>query len=135
MPVRIQESNRRSIRGVPKNADNFSFPQDLLDAQVALLEARAAYEGYARALPWAAVPMPGWEAEKQLHTTYRSSRPASPGYTEEQAAEVERLRSRLVEISATVTVHPFWESVDRENVVAARMALKRAHEPAVAEAG
>lgn len=120
---------------MPKNAATFPFPQDLLDAQVALLEARAAYEEYARALPWSAVPMPGWEAEKQLHTTYRSTRLASPGYTEEQAAEVKRLRARLVEISATVTVHPFWESVDRESLVAARMALKRAHEPADTEAG
>ncbi|MFF1505320.1 hypothetical protein ACFVZR_37085 [Streptomyces sp. NPDC058316] len=63
----------------------YDFPQDLRDAQLALHETRAAYEQYAKTLPWSAEPMPGWEGEKQLHSAYRSAKPASPGYTGEQA--------------------------------------------------
>ncbi|MFF3787686.1 hypothetical protein [Streptomyces sp. NPDC001933] len=78
--------------------------------------------------------MPGWESDKQLHSNYISSKPASPGYTEDQAAEVTRFRARLLELSITVSTHPFWESVEAGDRVAARMALKHAHEPAEDEA-
>ncbi|XMN04580.1 hypothetical protein ACK8N7_00165 [Streptomyces griseobrunneus] len=50
----------------------YDFPQDLRDAQLNLHRTRAAYEEYARALPWSAEPLPGWEAEKQLHSGFRS---------------------------------------------------------------
>ncbi len=71
---------------------------------------------------------PGGRANKQLHSDYRSSRPDSPGYTEEQRAEVDRLHALLLELSAAVATHPFWETVERDKVVEARMALKHAHE-------
>lgn len=115
---------------MPKTAPAFPFPQDLLDAQVALHRARALYEEYASGLPWSAMPMPGWEGDKQLHTNYRSTKPASPGYTEEQHTEVARLRAELLELSAVVSTHPFWDTVGREDVVKARMVLKHAHVPA-----
>lgn len=117
---------------MPKTAPAFDFPQDLRDAQVALLTTRAQYEEYARALPLSAEPMPAWEAEKQLHSAYQPSRPASPGYTEEQHATVARFRAELFRLSVVVSTHPFWDTVDREQVVGARMALKHAHEPASA---
>ncbi|MEF9915714.1 hypothetical protein RJT17_37390 [Streptomyces sp. P5-A9] len=119
---------------MPKTASApaFAFPQDLRDAQLALLETRAAYEEYAKTLPWSAEPMPGWEGVKQLHAEYRPGREASPGYTEEQHAEVARIRSELLRLSTVVSTYPFWETVDRENLVAARMALKHAHKPAEA---
>ncbi|MFE3152347.1 hypothetical protein ACFXJ6_37830 [Streptomyces sp. NPDC059218] len=107
----------------------FPFPQDLLDTQVALHEIHAAYEKYARSLPWSAEPMPGWEGDKHLHSTYRSHKEDSPGYTEEQAAKVAEFRARLLELSTTVATHPFWATLS-EDVVTARMALKHAHEPA-----
>ncbi|MFB6879114.1 hypothetical protein [Streptomyces sp. NPDC056323] len=110
----------------------YDFPQDLRDAQIALHETRAACEQYAETLPWSAEPMPGWESDKQLHSTYISAKPDSPGYTEDQAAEVTRFRARLLELSTTVSTHPFWESVEAGDRVAARMALKHAHEPAEA---
>lgn len=115
---------------MPKKSPAFDFPQDLRDAQVALLETRARYEEYAQALPLSAEPMPAWEAEKQLHSSYQPSRPASPGYTEEQHADVARFRAELLRLSVAVSTHPFWGTVDREQLVAARMALKHAHEPA-----
>jgi len=111
---------------VPKN-DAYDFPQDLLDAQLALHETRAAYEQYAQTLPWSAVPMTGWESEKQPYTSFRSGKADSPGYTDEQAAEVARFQARLVELSTTVSTHPYWATLG-EGVVAARMALKHAHE-------
>ncbi|MCX4734683.1 hypothetical protein [Streptomyces sp. NBC_01363] len=76
--------------------------------------------------------MPGWESDKQLHSNYISAKPDSPGYTEDQAAEVTRFRARLRELSIAVSTHPFWDSVEAGDRVAARMALKHAHEPAEA---
>ena len=75
---------------MPRNDALLDFPQDLRDSQEALHRTRAAYEQYAAALPWSAEPMPGWEGSKQLHSDDRPSKPSSPGYTEEQRAEVAR---------------------------------------------
>ncbi|MET9657837.1 hypothetical protein [Streptomyces sp. NPDC006510] len=111
----------------------FPFPQDLLDAQVALHETRTAYEKYAKTLPWSAEPMPGWEGDKQLHSSYRSHKEDSPGSTEEQATEVRRFQDELRRLSAEVMTHPYWSTLS-EDVVAARMALKHAHEHEPAEA-
>ncbi|MET9588133.1 hypothetical protein ABZY10_34655 [Streptomyces sp. NPDC006539] len=71
--------------------------------------------------------MPGWEADKQLHSTYRSGKPDSPGYTPEEATEVARYQAELVRLSIEVSTHPYWSTLDG-GVVAARMALKHAHE-------
>ncbi|MEU9624258.1 hypothetical protein ACIQWV_38090 [Streptomyces sp. NPDC098085] len=70
----------------------------------------------------------------RLHSDYRSHKGESPGYTEDQAAEVARFRQRLLELSITVSTHPFWRSVDAGSRVDARMALKRAHEQPADEA-
>ncbi|WP_331764769.1 hypothetical protein [Streptomyces sp. NBC_01238] len=113
---------------MPKNSSAFGFPQDLRDAQIALHQTRAAYEEYAKTLPWSAVPMPGWESDKQLHSSYRSHKEDSPGYTEEQAAEVRRFQDELRRLSIAVSTHPFWESLSGPDLVEARMALKHAHE-------
>ncbi|MET8188781.1 hypothetical protein ABZV15_23835 [Streptomyces sp. NPDC005246] len=111
----------------------YDFPQDLRDAQLALHQTRAAYEQYAADLPWSAAPMPGWEADKQLHSTYRSGKPDSPGYTQEQAAEVARYQAELLRLSLEVSTHPYWSTLD-SGVMEARMALKHAHETAGDEA-
>ncbi|MEW2491628.1 hypothetical protein [Streptomyces sp. NPDC048411] len=105
----------------------YDFPEDLRDAQLALHQTRAAYEEYAQALPWSAEPMPGWEADKQLHSNYRSHKGDSPGYTEGQAAEVRRFQDELLRLSIEVSTHPYWATLG-SGVVAARMALKHAHE-------
>ncbi|WP_405633862.1 hypothetical protein [Streptomyces sp. NBC_01174] len=112
----------------------YDFPQDLRDAQLALHQTRAALEGYAAGLPWSAEPMPGWQTEKQLHSSYRSERADSPGWTPQQHEEVARLRKKLLDLSITVTTHLFWATVDQVEVVKARMALKHAHEEADAMA-
>ncbi|WP_242424452.1 hypothetical protein [Streptomyces sp. Root55] len=86
------------------------------------------YQHFATALPWSAEPMPGWEGKQQLRSDYRSSKPDSLGYTDEQRARVAGYRARLVELSTAVSEHPFWETLDRGEVVAARMSLKHVHE-------
>ncbi|MEU6016896.1 hypothetical protein ABZ826_23460 [Streptomyces sp. NPDC047515] len=106
----------------------YDFPQNLRDAQLALHQTRAAYEQYATTLPWSAEPMPGWEGDKQLHSSYRSHKEDSPGYTEEQAEEVRRFQEELRRLSAEVATHPFWESLSGPDLVDARMVLKHAHE-------
>lgn len=112
----------------------FPFPRDLLDAQAHLHETRAQCDAYARTLPWSVEPLPGWEAEKQPYTSFRSGKADSPGYTPEQAAEVARFRTRLLELSVTVSTHPFWATLDGD-VVAARMALKHANDQPADTAG
>lgn len=111
----------------------YPFPQDLLDAQATLHRVRAECEEYARTLPWSAEPLLGWEANKQLHSNYVSSKPDSPGYTDEQAAQIAEYRARMLELSTVVFTHPFWSTLT-EDVTKARSALLHAHEPAEAEA-
>ncbi|WP_232390641.1 hypothetical protein [Streptomyces albireticuli] len=74
--------------------------------------------------------MPGWTAETKPNArdTHIASRPDSPGYTPEQKTEVTRLRTLVLDLAVTVTTHPFWTTLDCGQVVAARMALKHAHE-------
>ncbi|MEU0134542.1 hypothetical protein ABZ172_10975 [Streptomyces sp. NPDC006296] len=108
----------------------YDFPQDLRDAQLALHRTRTALDRCAAALPWSAEPMPGWQGEKHLHTEYRSEKGDSPGYTPEQRDEIARLRTQLLDLSVTVSTHPYWATVDRGEAVEVRMALKHAHEAA-----
>uniref|UniRef100_UPI002F91BE53 hypothetical protein n=2 Tax=Streptomyces anulatus TaxID=1892 RepID=UPI002F91BE53 len=102
----------------------FDFPEDLRAAQGALHRTRSEFERYARTLPWSAEPMPAREADKQLHSGYRPSRPASPGYTEDQHQQVAAYRKRLLDLGVQVTTHPFWKTVEPGLVVAARIQLK-----------
>ncbi|MFJ9683553.1 hypothetical protein ACIRP2_36785 [Streptomyces sp. NPDC101194] len=112
----------------------YDFPENLRAAQLSLLETRTAYEQYVTTLPWSAEPMPGWEGDKQLHSSYRSHKEDSPGYTEAQAAEVARFRAELLRLSAEVVTHPYWQSLSGPDLVDARMVLQHAHESAEGEA-
>ncbi|MFE6764564.1 hypothetical protein [Streptomyces sp. NPDC057689] len=38
----------------------------------------------------------GWEANKQLHSGYRSAKPDSPGYTPEQHEQVNECQAELL---------------------------------------
>ncbi|MGW7097684.1 hypothetical protein [Streptomyces sp. NPDC054874] len=78
--------------------------------------------------------MPGWQAVKQLHSDYRPARPDSPGYTEEQHQQVAAYRKLLLELSALVSTHPFWQTLDPGNVVSGRMQLKHVDYQPVGEA-
>lgn len=102
----------------------FDFPEDSRAAQSALHRTQSEFERYARTLPWSAEPMPAREAEKQLHSGYRPSRPESPGYTEDQRQQVAAYRKLLLELGVKVSAHPFWKTVEPGRVVAARIQLK-----------
>ncbi|MFE3119706.1 hypothetical protein [Streptomyces niveus] len=104
----------------------YDFPQDLRDAQLRLHQVTAAYNQLCRTLPWSVEPAPGWAAgEKQQYTDYRSTKPDSPGYTDHQKSEVARLRAALLELSVTVSTHPYWSTLGPGTVVEGRMALKQ----------
>lgn len=102
----------------------YGFPRDLRDAQLRLHQAYAAYATLCRELPWSVEPAPGWAGEKQLHSDRIGAMPESPGYTEEQKAAEARLRGLLLELSITVSTHPYWSAVEPSGVVEERRALK-----------
>ncbi|MBT2511322.1 hypothetical protein J7I98_37005 [Streptomyces sp. ISL-98] len=107
----------------------YDFPQDLRSAQQRLHQTWAEYEALGRTLPWSVEPSEGWTAPKVLYADGDPrSLPPSPGYTDEQKAEVARLRHELVELSVTVSTHPYWETVAVGEVVDQRMALKHVHQ-------
>ncbi|MFJ8762748.1 hypothetical protein [Streptomyces cyaneofuscatus] len=106
----------------------YDFPQDLRDAQLALHQTQSEFQQYARTLPWSAEPMAGWEGDKQLHSGFRSSKPDSPGHTEEQRQQVAAYRARLLELSTQVVTHSFWETLKGDDLFAARMQLKHVHD-------
>ncbi|MCX4681971.1 hypothetical protein OG413_43040 [Streptomyces sp. NBC_01433] len=72
--------------------------------------------------------MPGWETDKQLHSTYVSAKTESPGFSDEQAQRIADYRARLLELSTTVSTHRYWRSLIGPDVVKARTALKHVHE-------
>ncbi|WP_405668316.1 hypothetical protein OG379_39475 [Streptomyces sp. NBC_01166] len=84
------------------------FPQDLLDAQAALDEVQAERDQFTQTLPWSAEPLPGWKADKQLHSDYRAEKEDSPGYTPEEAERVAGYRARILELTTFVITHPYW---------------------------
>ncbi|MEU0955845.1 hypothetical protein ABZ353_26450 [Streptomyces niveus] len=53
---------------------------------------------------------------------------ASPGYTPEQKTEEARLRREVLELSTTVSTHPYWSTLETGTTVDARMALKHVHD-------
>ncbi|MEV4441328.1 hypothetical protein AB0K09_20350 [Streptomyces sp. NPDC049577] len=117
-------------------AGTHSFPSDLLAAQRELHEVTARLRQVLAELPWSVEPLPGWSSDPERDRGYRSERPDSPGWTSAQQQTVADLRERAVELSIAVATHPYWStkspdgSEDRSWVVAARMALKHAHEQA-----
>ncbi|MEU2856708.1 hypothetical protein [Streptomyces syringium] len=114
--------------------NDFNFPTDLREAQVQLHQAHADLSAMLADLPWSVEPMKGWSSGAEHTRGYRSERPDSPGWTQDEQDTVAALRARALELSITVSTHPFWPTVDRDEVVAARMALKHAHEEPATEA-
>ncbi|MGW0785040.1 hypothetical protein [Streptomyces sp. NPDC002913] len=74
--------------------------------------------------------MPGWKADKQLHSDRRPEKPDSPGYTPEQAERLAGYRARILELTTFVITHPYWATLNGPDRVAARTALKHAHDAA-----
>ncbi|WP_328380767.1 hypothetical protein OHB13_38570 (plasmid) [Streptomyces sp. NBC_00440] len=102
----------------------YDFPPDLRDAQVELHRIRAEHQALTRELARSVEPM--GVVENPDHW-YRRNHPlpASPGYTPQQREQVSELHARLLEATVRVSTHPYWSSLRGEDLVAARMELKR----------
>ncbi|MDO0927908.1 hypothetical protein QQY24_21780 [Streptomyces sp. TG1A-8] len=112
-------------------ATTYDFPSDLLAGQEELHQVRAELSALLKRLPWSVEPMDrssddtGWR---------KVERPASPGWTADEQAEVEKLRRREHELAVFVSCHRFWSEVAVGERVDARSTLKHAREEAAREA-
>ncbi|MFC9409894.1 hypothetical protein ACFRAA_32660 [[Kitasatospora] papulosa] len=103
----------------------FDFPQGLLDA------VQAERDAFTQTLPWSAESLPGWTADKKLHSDYVPEKPDSPGYTPEQAERLAGYRARVLELTTQVLTHPYWATLSGPDRVEARTALKHVHDTPV----
>ncbi|WP_369388922.1 hypothetical protein AB5J72_15990 [Streptomyces sp. CG1] len=106
-------------------ATTYEFPSDLLAGQEELHQVRAELSALLRRLPWSVQPMDGFSDD----TGWRKvERPASPGWTADEQAEVEKLRRREHELAVFVSTHRFWAEVAAADRMEARTRLKHAWE-------
>ena len=111
-------------------AKTYEFPSDLLAGQEELHQVRAELSALLKRLPWSVEPVEGFSDDTGWR---RTERPASPGWTADEQAEVEKLRRREHELAVFVSTHRFWAEVSAEQRVDARSRLKHAHEGAAEE--
>lgn len=105
-------------------AATYDFPSDLLAGQEELHQVRAELSALLKRLPWSVEPLDGFSDD----TGWRKiERPASPGWTEDEQAEVEKLRRREHELAVFVSGHRYWAAVGGSDRVAARSRLKHVH--------
>jgi hypothetical protein len=102
-------------------AETYDFPSDLLAGQEQLDQVRAELLALLKRLPWSVEPLDGFSDGNAWR---RVERPASPGWTADEQAEVEKLREREWELAVFVSCHRFWAEVATEKKVNARMHLK-----------
>ncbi|MFF3015440.1 hypothetical protein [Streptomyces sp. NPDC057939] len=107
--------------------DISSFPDDLLQLQERLHHAHAEHRAYLVGLPWSVEPLTGWARSERF--SHRGDVPDSPGWSDEQKETVDRVWDEIRELSITVVDHPRWATVAREEMVAARMRLKKQTHP------
>ncbi|MFJ4687899.1 hypothetical protein ACIQNG_28150 [Streptomyces sp. NPDC091377] len=104
----------------------YDFPSDLLAGQEELHQVRAELSALLKRLPWSVEPLDGFSDDNGWR---RVERPASPGWTLDQQAEIEKLRRREHELAVFVTTHRYWDHFTGPDQVDARAHLKHAHEP------
>ncbi|MEU0910063.1 hypothetical protein ACH4KU_02015 [Streptomyces althioticus] len=108
-------------------AATYDFPSDLLAGQEELHQVRAELSALLKRLPWSVEPLDGFSDDNGWR---KVERPASPGWTEDEQAEVEKLRRREHELAVFVSTHRYWAELTGSDGVHARSALKHAHEHA-----
>ncbi|MEY7980861.1 hypothetical protein AB8O53_31670 [Streptomyces pilosus] len=106
-------------------AATYDFPSDLLAGQEELHQVRAELSALLKRLPWSVEPLDGFSDDNGWR---RIERPASPGWTEDEQAEVEKLRRREHELAVFVSGHRYWDTVGGSDRVTARSRLKHVHE-------
>jgi hypothetical protein len=102
----------------------YEFPSDLLAGQEELHQVRAELSALLKRLPWSVEPLDAFSDDGGWR---KVERPASPGWTADEQAEVEKLRQREHELAVFVSTHRFWAEVMAGERVDARMKLKHAH--------
>jgi hypothetical protein len=111
-------------------ATTYDFPSDLRAGQEELHQVRAELSALLKRLPWSVEPLDGFSDGAGWR---KIERPASPGWTEDEQAEVEKLRRREHELAVFITTHRFWSEVPAEQRMEARTQLKHVHETPPAE--
>ncbi|MFF4499573.1 hypothetical protein [Streptomyces sp. NPDC001401] len=106
-------------------ATTYDFPSDLLAGQEELHQVRAELSALLKRLPWSVEPLDGFSDTGGWR---KVERPASPGWTADEQAEVEKLRQREHELAVFVSTHRFWAEVTTGERVDARTRLKHARE-------
>jgi hypothetical protein len=109
-------------------AATYDFPSDLLAGQEELHQVRAELSALLKRLPWSVEPLDGFSDDNGWR---KVERPASPGWTEDEQAEVEKLRRREHELAVFVSTHRYWAELTGSDRVHARSALK--HSPVGAD--
>ncbi|MEG3626489.1 hypothetical protein [Streptomyces poriticola] len=102
-------------------AATYDFPSDLLAGQEELHQVRAELSALLKRLPWSVEPRDAFSDD----TGWRKvERPASPGWSADEQAEVEKLRRRERELAVFVSTHRYWSEFPGPDGVAARSRLK-----------
>ncbi|MGH4028001.1 hypothetical protein ACQB60_03570 [Actinomycetota bacterium Odt1-20B] len=102
----------------------YEFPSDLLAGQEELHQVRSELIALLKRLPWSVEPLDGFSDDGGWR---KVERPASPGWTPDEQAEVEKLRDRERELAVFVSCHRFWKELSGPDAVTARAQLKHAH--------
>jgi hypothetical protein len=113
-------------------ATTYDFPSDLLAGQEELHQVRADLTALLKRLPWSVEPVDGFSDDAGWR---KVERPASPGWSEDEQAEVEKLRQRERELAVFVTTHRYWSQFTGPDRVAARSCLKHAREGGAGDTG
>ncbi|MGY0486790.1 hypothetical protein [Streptomyces sp. WG-D5] len=108
----------------------FDFPSELLAGQAELHQIRAELIALLKRLPWSVEPH---DAVIDTQGWRKMERAASPGWSEDDQAEVEKLRRRELELAVFVTCHRYWTELSGTDAVRARARLKHVHDEAPRE--
>ncbi|MEZ7006111.1 hypothetical protein [Streptomyces sp. AD55] len=103
-------------------AATYDFPSDLLAGQEELHQVRAELSALLKRLPWSVEPRDGFSDDNGWR---KVERPASPGWSADEQAEVEKLRRRERELAVFVSTHRYWSEVMGPDRVRGRAELKR----------
>ncbi|KOU58821.1 hypothetical protein ADK55_10760 [Streptomyces sp. WM4235] len=101
------------------------YPPRLVALQAQLHRVRSQHAELCATLSWSAEPLEGWQAREGVYS-HRGDVAPSPGYTPEQRVRKAAFERRLSRLAGLVLTDPFWSTLERGDVVEARMGLKRA---------
>ncbi|MGP4004453.1 hypothetical protein [Streptomyces sp. 8N706] len=103
---------------------DYAFPGDLVTAQQELHHVRAELSALLAKLPWSVTPEAGFRDTKEDGYWHTRERPDSPGWSQEEQAQVAALRKRQLALAEAVVTHDFWTTLSGPDRVAARSAIK-----------